>query len=82
MITLCKMTEDEFHAFKKSIVADYAVVFMKGRNINPEKALMEVEWKMIREAKANGSTRITEINVTSRRFSWWYSASFSRLYRQ
>ena len=43
MITLRKMTEDEFRAFKKSSVADYAVDLMKGRNISPEQALMEAE---------------------------------------
>ena len=43
MMTLRKMTEDEFRAFKKSSVADYAVDLMKGRNISPEQALIEAE---------------------------------------
>lgn len=43
MITLRKMTEDEFRAFKMSSVADYAVDLMKGRHISPEQALMEAE---------------------------------------
>ena len=37
------MTEDEFHAFKKTSVADYAVDLMKGQNISPEQALTEAE---------------------------------------
>ena len=43
MMTLRKMTEDEFRAFKKFSVADYAVDLMKGRDMNPEQALMEAE---------------------------------------
>ena len=43
MITLQKMTEEEFRAFKKSSVADYAVDLMKGQNISPEQALTEAE---------------------------------------
>ena len=43
MITLRKMTEDEFRAFKKFSVADYASDLMKGRDMNPEQALMEAE---------------------------------------
>ena len=43
MVTLRKMNEEEFRAFKKSSVADYAVDLMKGRNISPEQALMEAE---------------------------------------
>ena len=43
MMTLRKMTEDEFRAFKKFSVADYAVDLMKGRDISPEQALMEAE---------------------------------------
>ena len=43
MMTLRKMTEDEFRAFRKFSVADYAADLMKGRDKNPEKALMEAE---------------------------------------
>ena len=43
MMTLRKMTEDEFRAFKKFSVADYASDLMKGRDMNPEQALMEAE---------------------------------------
>ena len=43
MITLRKMTEDEFHAFKKFSVSDYAADLMKGRNISPEQAVVEAE---------------------------------------
>ncbi|MBQ4448513.1 MAG: GNAT family N-acetyltransferase [Clostridia bacterium] len=43
MITLRKMTEDEFRAFKKFSVVDYASDLMKGRDMNPEQALMEAE---------------------------------------
>ena len=42
-MTLRKMTEDEFRAFKKFSVADYAVDLKKGRDMNPEQALMEAE---------------------------------------
>ena len=41
ILTLRKMTEDEFRAFRKTSTADYAVDLMKGRNIGPEQALME-----------------------------------------
>ena len=43
MVTLRKMNEEEFRAFKKSSVADYAVDLMKGQNISPEQALTEAE---------------------------------------
>ena len=43
MMTLRKMTEDEFRAFRKSSTADYAVDLRKGRSISPEQALTEAE---------------------------------------
>lgn len=43
MTALRKMTEDEFRAFKKISVADYASDLMKGRSISREQALTEAE---------------------------------------
>lgn len=63
MITLRKMTEDEFRAFKKSSVADYAVDLMKGRNISPEQALMEAEGEpMVRKFLKDSDLSAEEID--------------------
>ena len=43
MISFRKMTEEEFCAFKKSSVADYAQDLMKGQNIPPKQALKDAE---------------------------------------
>ena len=43
MITLHKMTEDGFRAFRQSSVSEYTSDLMKGRELSPEQALKEAE---------------------------------------
>ena len=43
MITLQKMNEEEFRAFRAFSASDYAVDLRKGRDISPEQALKEAE---------------------------------------
>ena len=43
MVTLRKMTEKEFRAFKKYSVADYAEDLIKGQSMSREQALMDAE---------------------------------------
>ncbi len=82
MITLRKMTEDEFRAFRKSSVADYAADLMNGRKLSPEQALTEAEEEFDADLPDGLDTKLTFVmNVedeNENRVGWIYFKYYAR----